>query len=184
MLQIVIPEMEIYDEARNEFINIKTQTIRMEHSLVSVSKWESKWCKPFLDSKDKTLEEIRDYAKCMTITQNVDPNAYYGLSESNYKEIIEYINKPMTATWFTDHSTKGLPGKKSSEQITSELIYYWMTVYNIPFECQKWHLNRLLTLVRICNVKESGEKKMSKRDIMAQNKALNAARRAKHRTRG
>lgn len=173
MLTITIPATELFDEKTQTFFSTKEQTLQLEHSLVSLSKWESKWCKPFLTNDDKTLEETVDYIKCMTITQNVDPNSYNFLSRSNIEEINRYISSPMTATTFyedTQRSTK-------KEIITSELIYYWMISLNIPMECQKWHLNRLLTLVRVCNVKNAPPKKMSRSEIMRRNSALNAARR-------
>ena len=153
----------------------------MEHSLVSLSKWESKWCKPFFSRHEKTDEEMIDYIKCMTLTKNVKDDIYYRLTEYNVEQIKNYIDAPMTATRFSDD--KG--GKSSSEGITSELIYYWMIALNIPFDpCQKWHINRLLTLVKICSKKNQPEKKRSARDTMSRNKSLNAARRKQLKTRG
>ena len=180
MLKITIPAVEQYDEVNQEFITTKEQTLQLEHSLVSLSKWESKWGKPFLSKEAKTVEETTDYIRCMTITQNVDPNVYNFLTNQNIQEVNQYIEAPMTATWFAeDKNSKG--GK---EQITSELIYYWMISLNIPFECQKWHLNRLLTLVRVCNVKNQPPKKMGKKELMSRNAALNAARRKQLNTKG
>jgi hypothetical protein len=181
MLRIAVPVgPEEWDEEKEEFINPKIQTLQLEHSLVSLSKWESKWCKPFLSSKEKTIEETMDYIKCMTITQNVDPDLYNHLTAENIEKINQYIYAPMTATTFSDGKTN----KPNREIITSELVYYWMVALNIPFECQKWHLNRLLTLIRICNVKNEPPKKMSKRDVMSRNAALNAARRKQFNTNG
>lgn len=180
MLIITIPAVEMFDENTQEFFTLKEQTLQLEHSLVSLSKWESKWCKAFLTKQEKTLEETMDYIKCMTITQNVDPSVYNRLSRSNIDEIYKYIEAPMTATTFYGDSQKG----HSNETVTSELIYYWMISLNIPMECQKWHLNRLLTLIRVCNVKNTPPKKMSKRDIMSRNAALNAARRKQMGTKG
>lgn len=180
MLSITVPEGELYDEAKQEFISTKSQMIRLEHSLVSISKWESRWCKPFLETKEKTPEEIIDYVKCMTITQNVDPNIYYFLSKKNIDAINKYISSPMTATTFSSMERGGA----NREKVTSELIYYWMVAFNIPFECQKWHLNRLITLIKICNIKNSPTKKKSQREIMASNAALNAARKKKYNTHG
>ena len=178
MLQITIPASEMYD---GEFFHeYKEQTLQLEHSLVSLSKWESKWRKPFLSKDNKTDEEILDYIKCMTITQNVPPETYLRLTMDNIKEINAYIDSPMTATTFSDHKT----GKSGREIVTSELVYYWMIALNIPFECQKWHLNRLLTLIRVCELKNAPPKKRSKRDIMSNNAALNAARRKQFNTRG
>lgn len=174
MLTIAIPSSEFFDEASNKFIAIKPTTLQLEHSLVSLSKWESKWHKPFLDKRKKTEEETIDYIRCMTLTQNVDPNVYYGLSNKVLQEISAYIENPMTATWFSEDRNQGRPNR---EVITSELIYYWMIALQIPFECQKWHLNRLLTLIRVCNIKNTPGKKMSKSELMNRNAALNAARR-------
>ena len=155
MLQITIDPPELWDEEKQEFIIIKGQTLQLEHSLVSISKWESKWHKPFLSKNEKTPEETIHYIKCMTLTQNVNPDLYNYLSQDNFKEINDYIDNPMTATTFSKKS----PGKPNREQITSELIYYWMIALNIPVEFQKWHLNRLLTLVEVCNVKKAPPKK-------------------------
>lgn len=180
MLIITVPEAELFDSSKNEFYKIKGQTIALEHSLVSISKWESKWHKPFLyDKEKKTTEELIDYIRCMTLTQNVNPNLYNALSRENFDKITDYINDPMTATWFTE--TKGKPNR---EIVTSEIIYYWMIALNIPFECQKWHINRLLTLIRVCNEKNAPSKKMSKREIINRNRALNAARRKATGSRG
>lgn len=173
MLEITIPAMEMWDEANQEFINTKAQTLQLEHSLVSLSKWESKWCKPFFSKQEKTFEETVDYIRCMALNKNISPDIYKTLSTQNIKEINTYIDAPMTATWFA----KDKSGVNSREQITSELIYYWMIALNIPFECQKWHLNRLLTLIKVCSIKNQPAKKMSRREIMSRNAALNAARR-------
>ena len=180
MLEITIPSVELWDESKQEFVITKEATLKLEHSLVSLSKWESKWCKPFLSKTNKTDEEMIDYVRCMTLTQNVPDEVYRCLTDDNIRKIYEYIDAPMTATWFNDDKTKGT----SREQTTSELIYYWMIALNIPFECQKWHLNRLLTLIRVCNIKNQPPKKMSKRDIMSRNAALNAARRNQLHTKG
>lgn len=180
MLTITIPAREMFDEKTQTFFNCKEQKLQLEHSLVSLSKWESKWCKPFLTKEEKTLEEIIDYVKCMTITQNVDPNVYNNLSSANVKEINDYIAAPMTATTFGDNKQSG----RSKEITTAELIYYWMISFNIPMECQKWHLNKLLTLIRVCNIKNTPPKKSSKRDIMNRYASLNAARRQQLNTKG
>lgn len=180
MLEITIPAIELYDEANEEFINLKEQTLRLEHSLVSLSKWESKWCKPFLTKDEKTREETIDYIKCMTITQNVDPDVYNRITNEHIQQVSKYIEAPMTATTFNEPKKGG----SNREQITAELVYYWMIALNIPFECQKWHLNRLLTLVRVCNIKNQPPKKMSKRDIMSRNSQLNAARKKQMNTKG
>ena len=180
MLKITIPAFEGWDEERQEFVDFKEQKLQLEHSLVSLSKWESKWCKPFLTNDAKTSEETIDYIRCMTLTQNVDPDIYMRLTNENIKQINDYISAPMTATWFSDDSK----GSRSREQITSELIYYWMIALTIPFECQKWHLNRLLTLIKVCNVKNAPPKKLSQNEIMSRNRALNEARRKALKSKG
>ena len=174
MLEITIPGTEEWDEDKEEFITTKETTLRLEHSLVSLSKWESRWGKPFLDSEDKTIEETLDYIRCMTLTQNVDPNVYYGLTSENVKQVEAYILAPMTATTISRRNNKTF-GQK--ETITSELIYYWMIALNIPFECQKWHLNRLITLIEVCNIKNSPPKKLSRNELLMRNTELNAKRR-------
>ena len=180
MLRITIPAVEQWDEAKQEFISTKEQTLSLEHSLVSLSKWESKWCKAFLTKQEKTFEETLDYIKFMTLTQNVDPEVYKYLTNGHIDEVNRYIEAPMTATYFSEDKN----GKTSREQITAELIYYWMISLNIPFECQKWHLNRLLTLIKVCNIKNTPPKKRSKKEIMSRNAALNAARRKQLNTKG
>lgn len=180
MLEITIPSRELFDESTQEFIKTKEQTLRLEHSLVSLSKWESKWCKIFLSKEEKTLEETLDYIRCMTLTQNVDPNVYNYLTTENITQINQYIEAPMTATTFHDDKTS----KNSRELVTSELVYYWMIALNIPFECQKWHLNRLLTLIRVCNIKNQPPKKMGKRETASSYAQLNAARRKQMNTKG
>lgn len=173
MLELTLSGKELYDDVEEEFVNIDPVTIRLEHSLVSISKWESKWRKPFLKPNYKfSQEEFADYVKCMTITQNVDPMVYAYLSASEKKTIQDYIDTEQTATTFNNIENK--PGRQI---VTSELIYYWMTLYQIPFECQKWHISRLLTLIQICNIKNGNQKKMSPRAIMNQNRILNAQRR-------
>lgn len=181
MLKITIPAIELYDEATNRiYTNSKPQTLALEHSLVSISKWESKWHKPFLTDEKKTTEEAIDYVRCMTLTQNVDPGVYKFLTAENFRDVNKYIEDPMTASWVTEPSS----GKHSSETITSELIYYWMIALNIPVEFQKWHLNRLLMLIKVCNAKNTPPKKMSKGEILRRNRSLNAARRKAMGTRG
>lgn len=181
MLRITIPAVErAWDESKQEFVSMKEQTLQLEHSLVSLSKWESKWCKPFIGTEDKTTEETIDYIKCMTITQNVKPEVYHFLTKENIKQIEDYIDAPMTATTFSDDDR----GVGPREIITSELIYYWMMVLDIPFECQKWHFNRLLTLIRVCKVKNAPPKKMSQTDLMNRNRALNELRKKQLNTNG
>lgn len=180
MLKIIIPSIESYDEEKNEFINSKEQILELEHSLVSISKWESKWHKAFLSNTEKTSEETIDYIKCMTLNK-VSDDVYLFLSNDNIEQVKNYIDATMTATTINHSQSKG---SSKREIITSELIYYWMIALTIPFECQKWHLNRLLTLINVCNVKNSPPKKMSRREAMQRNKATNAARRAKMNTGG
>ena len=176
MLRITIPKTEAFDELTNEFIYTKEQTISLEHSLVSISKWESKWHKPYLSKEPKSTEETLDYVRCMTLTQNVDPKVYYCIPDSEMKKIADYLEDPMTATWFSEDedSTKG----RQSRIITSELIYYWMITLGVPFECQKWHINRLITLIRVCNEENKPRKKMPTNQLLARNAKLNKARRA------
>lgn len=169
---IKIPEQELWNETKQEFYYIKPATLQIEHSLVSLSKWESKWHKPFLGKEEKTMEETIDYIRCMTITQNVNPEVYQFITDDVVDQIAEYIEDPMTATWFSSK-----PKKLGRDVVTSELIYYWMVIHNIPFECQKWHLNRLITLIRVCNEMNTPKKKRSARQIAKDNAALNAARR-------
>lgn len=174
MLTIIIPEGEMFNEQTNEFVYTKEQKLVLEHSLVSLSKWESKWKKPFLDNKDKTPEETLDYIRCMTITKNVDEVAYYNLPQEVISKVNNYISDTMTATTFSNNVQQ----RGRRETITSEIIYYWMVNFNIPFECEKWHLNRLLTLIQVCSIKSQNDsKKMSKREILQQNNETNALRR-------
>lgn len=180
MLNLTIPPAELFDENTSEFIYLPAVSIKLEHSLLAISKWESKWQKPFLDKEQKKSEEFYDYIRCMTITLNIDPKVYRRLTKKQLEIINDYINSPMTATTFTTNKKE----KASKEIVTSELIYYWMTVNQIPFEAEKWHINRLLTLIRICSIKNGKPDKMSKNDIYAQNRALNKARRARTGSKG
>lgn len=179
MLTVTIPDFEMYDSLTGEFVTIKGQTISLEHSLVSISKWESKWKKPFIGGEKKTQAEALDYIRCMTITKGVNPLLYNNIPSYVLRQIKDYIDDPMTATTITDHdaankSKKNQPPKK---KITSEEIYWQMTALNIPFECDKWHFNRLQMLLRVCSIKNSPSKKMSKQETAQSNRALNAARR-------
>ena len=178
MLELMVPGHEFFDEDKNEFVSTKPTKIVLEHSLISLSKWESKWEKPFLSS-DKTTPETIDYIRCMTLTQNVDPLVYNSLSKENLEAVGNYIQAPMTAT-----KLKARKQARSNETVTAELIYYWMIALNIPFECQKWHLNKLLTLIEVCSIKNQPQKKMSRSEILRHNRELNAARRAKYKTKG
>lgn len=172
MLRVPVKARDLFNEETNEFISTGDTVLQLEHSLISLSKWESKWHKPFLNTDNKTEEEMVDYIRCMTITQNVDPDVYYGLSEENIVMIKDYMENPMTATWFSDKHNP----KNRQKAVTAELIYYWMISLGIPFECEKWHLNRLLTLIRVCNIENAPKKKMRKGDVFKQNTSLNQAR--------
>lgn len=173
MLTIIVPGVEMFDEETQEFVTKGDVTLELEHSLVSLSKWESKHEKPFLGKDEKTVEEVSDYIRCMFLTPEVPEEVFLRLSESNIKAVNDYLDARMSATWFND--PPGAPG--SRDVITSELIYYWMVTFQIPFECEMWHLNRLFTLIRVCNVKQAKPKKMSRTEIAARNRELNIQRR-------
>jgi hypothetical protein len=178
MLKIEIPPVEVFNEDDNSFHYTKPITLSLEHSLVSVSKWESKWCVPFL-STNKIEEQIRDYIRCMTVTQNIDEEAYKFLNSANFNEINIYIDAPMSATIITNDDKR-----TNKEVITSEIIYYWMITLGIPFECQKWHLNRLLMLINVCSIKQQKPRRMSAREATMRNRALNEQRKAQLNTLG
>ncbi|MBT9803477.1 hypothetical protein [Blautia sp. MCC269] len=185
MLEITVPAEEVWDDEKEEFVSssvFREWHLQLEHSLVSLSKWERKWHKPFFSKKDKTLPEIIDYIKCMTITKSVPPEVYDRISKNQklIDTISNYIDDPMTATTFHNESSK----HTSREIITAELIYYWMISYGIPVEFEKWHINSLLTLIRVCNIKNSPGKKLSAAEITRRNEALNKARRARHHSKG
>jgi len=181
MLTIEIPDKEVYDEKENVFFTIKGRTIVLEHSLVSLAKWESKWGKPFLTREGHSRAETIDYIKFMTITQNIPPEVFQNLTQDVLAKINAYIEDPQTATTFSQkEKQKGI----NRDIITAEIIYYWMIALNIPFECQKWHLNRLLTLINVCNIKSQPSKKMTRQELLARNRALNAQRRAQLNSRG
>lgn len=180
MLRITIPEKEYWDEKEERFVYAKEQTLQLEHSLVSLSKWEAKWNKAFLSRNDKSYDETLDYIKCMTITQNVNPEVYLRLTNENIDQINAYIEAPMTATYIPEDKN----GKRSNEQVTSELIYYWMISMNIPLDCQKWHLNRLLALIKVCEIKNTPPKKRSKKDLASRHAAINARNRQRFNSKG
>lgn len=182
MLQITIPSGEYFNSKTNEFVQVKEKNLVLEHSLVSISKWEAKWHKPFLGIEKKTKEEVIDYIRCMTLTQNVSPKDYLRLTKQNLKEIEDYIDDPMTATTFSEDKHRSKVNRKKI--ITSEEIYYWMIKANIPIECQKWHLNRLFTLIRVCNIKDSPRKKMGAKELFNRNRALNEYRKKAMHTNG
>lgn len=185
MLKLVIPAREVYDETNDCFISTQKDTVlQLEHSLLSVAKWEAIYKKPFIDKNTKTYQESIDYIRCMTITQNVNPDVYKLLTKEMFDAINAYIDEPMTATTFSKNAQGGSGIGRNGEKITAELIYYWMIALGIPFECQKWHLKRLLTLIEVCSIKNGPQKKMSQKDTIMQYKALNEQRRLAHKTRG
>lgn len=180
MLELVVPATESYDEVTQQFINSSETHLRLEHSLVALSKWESEWEKPFIGKDVKTDEQTMSYIRCMALDPDIPPEVFHNLSPENYKAINQYIEAKMTATWFTDKPTR----EGSRETITSELIYYWMIALNIPMECENWHLGRLFTLIKVCNQKNSPPKKMTKQELRERNRRLNAERKAQLNTTG
>lgn len=178
MLTITIPAGSYWDEAEEIFRECKGWTLQLEHSLVSISKWESKYHKPFIGKENKSLDETLYYAKCMTLN-DVDEEAYMFLTDFHINTINDYIADPMTATTIKKNNKKS--GRST---ITSEIIYYWMIALGIPSEYRYWHLNRLITLIDVCDEKNKPAKKMSKQDIYARNAAINAANRAKFNSKG
>ena len=181
MLSINIKSRELFDERTSEFITVKGGTLKLEHSLVSISKWESKWKIPFLSKKKKTNAQIDDYIRCMSVNGDPDPILIASISSEDKNRIIDYIEEKQTATWFTNLDDKR---DTKSDIITSERIYYWMIIHHIPHEYEKWHLSRLLTLIEICNRENTPPKKMTQAEIIARNKALNAERKARLHSRG
>ncbi len=181
-LVLTIPGREYYNEITQEFVTVQETTIRLKHSLLSLSKWEAKYKRPFLDvRRQPNYEETLDYIKFMTITQNVDPNVYNVLNNEHINLVNEYISDNMTGTTFgTDPNN--LPAKKHGNPMSAEVIYYYMTEFNIPMECQKWHLNRLLTLIRVCGIKKTPPKKS--RGSAKSRQQLNAIRRQQNNTKG
>lgn len=179
-LTIDIPGKELFDQKTNRFIVTKPTTITLEHSLLSISKWESKWHKPYFSRETKSEEEALDYIRCMCLTPNVDINVFRVIDSEGAKKITDYIQDPMTATTIHQRDKKS-----SREIITNELIYYWMADFGIPFDpCQKWHINRLFTLIQVASAKNQPSKKMSRRDMLNERNLLNAQRRAKYNSRG
>lgn len=179
MLELEIPATEQWDEKNQEFVYSEKQTLCLEHSLISLSKWESKWHKPYLSSKELSREEALDYVRCMTVNKVKDDKVYEFITPEMFKQINDYISDPMSATFFNNKQERG-----SNQKIVSELIYYWMISLGIPFECEKWHLNRLMALIKVCQRKSGGGKKMSTSDLNARNAAINKARRAKMGSKG
>ncbi len=183
MLIVDVAGCELFDESTSEFITVRPCKLHLEHSLISLSKWESKWRKPYLDDRTpRTLPEFIDYVRCMTVNSGVDPNTYRALSRKNISEIQTYINDKQTATWFSKAQSKS--GVTHGRIITSELIYYWMIAYNIPADYRKWHLSRLLTLIEVCNAENAPKNSMSRSEMANQRRALNAQRKASLKTTG
>ena len=181
MLTLVLPEREFFDEASGQFVMMPAVTLKLEHSLVSLSKWESFWETPFLNDSTKTDEQAIDYVRCMNLSPEVPPDTFANLRPVDHKMISAYIDKKMTATWFSDTPGRG----PSGEVVTAEIVYYWMIALNIPFTCETWHLNRLLTLIKVCNQKNQPDKpKMSQAQLMERNRALNEERRKRWNTSG
>ncbi len=179
-LTVTIPDKELFDAKTGHFITIRGRSIVLEHSLLSVVKWESKWHKTYFDKVQKTPEESVDYIRCMCITQNVDPSVFLAMNKETVQKIADYINDPMTGT-----KLRKIQQKPNREIVTNELIYYWMTEFGIPFDpCEKWHLNRLMTLIEVCARKNSPPKKRGAKQMAQERSALNAQRRAKYNTRG
>ena len=194
MFEITIPGEELWDARRAEFTSTKAVTLRLEYSLVSLSKWESKWHIPFFDdSMEKTPEQMQDFVRCMTVTQGVDPTVYARLTVENLNAIYRYMEDPMTATWFAG---EGRPGEKNQngttkrrarrrppgtwKVLTSEVLYSRMFQAGVPIECERWHLNRLMTLIRVCQEEQAPPRKMSRKDALRQRRELNAARMKKY----
>lgn len=181
MISIEVPiSPEGWDEYKQEFVDPKTVVLELEHSLVSISKWESKWHKAFLSGKEKTAEETLDYIRCMTLNEKIDPEVYRHLTQENINTINDYIQAPMTATVFRKEQNPG----NNKDVTTSELIYYWMITNNIPFECENWHVNRLLTLIRVCGVKNNPSKKRNKGELARSYAEINKANRARYNSKG
>lgn len=180
MYKLAIPKQDLWDEGREKFIPIDSEVLELEHSLVSLDKWESKWCIPWLSRQPKTREQRIDYIRCMTLNEISNDNVYLAITNSQLKEVDEYINRKMTATTF-----KQSKEKHGSKFVTAELIYYWMSSFNIPYmPCQNWHLNKLLTLIKVCSEEQKGPQKQSRREALEEQHRLNQERRAKYNTKG
>lgn len=177
MLTLYVKGTEYYDEIRNEFVAVESANLELEHSLQSLTKWEAKHKKSFLDTISKGLqpEEVLDYVKCMTLKEPKDKNIYLCLNAIHVEQIKNYIQDPMTATTFMELKKPVKTNKR--EIITSEIIYYWMLEAGIPFECDTWNLNHLLALIRVVSIKNSNVK-MSRKETKDFNKAMMAKRRA------
>lgn len=183
MLTITVPHLELFDEITETFVNTPAVELQLEHSLASLSKWESKFEKPFLGPEEKSTEEVLGYIEAMTLTPNVPPEIYRRLTDELIEQVYKYIDAKMSATWFTER--KQNPNTRR-EIITAEIIYYWLIQFNIPFECEHWHLSRLFTLIKVCNEKNAPEKKsqMNQRDLAAERRKINEERKKKYNTSG
>lgn len=180
MLKIRVPGQEFFDEENEIFVEVGSIELELEHSLASISKWESIWEKPFLGPDDKTSEETISYIECMIVTEDFPKDVVFKFSKENFQDINAYIDSKMSATWFAK-----LPGKGTNrEVVTAEIVYYWMLTLQIPMECQYWHIGRLFTLIRVVNEKNAPKKKMSKREALAKQRALNEQRLAMYNTNG
>lgn len=179
MLQLTIPPSEHFDHKKREFLKLPGYEVELEHSLLSLSKWESKYKTRFIGHTMNDVNQVLDYIRMMCVTPNVDPNFVLGLTKEMSEQIRVYIQTEHTATTINEVKTP-----RSSEAVSSELIYYWMTVYNIPFTCETWNLSRLLMLIRICSIKQEKPKKMSRAEALSRQRSLNAQRRAQYNSSG
>jgi hypothetical protein len=180
MLTLTVGATDVFDDEEGSFKTHGGVELQLEHSLVSLSKWESIHEIPFLGPKAKTPEQLASYFECMVLTPNPPGDFLQRLSKDNVDEVQTYIDRKMTATWFSELE----PKTRNQETITAELVYYWMTVYKIPFTCETWHLNRLFTLIRIASLKQQKPKKMSRGEIARRNRELNEQRKAQMKTSG
>lgn len=184
MLKLTIHGTEQFDEASNEFFTPADVNLELEHSLISLSKWEAIWEKPFLSAEEKTTDETFSYIECMCLTPDVPPETFRRLRGDHLETINKYIEAKMSATWFTDAPA---PKGRSREVITAEIMYHWIVAFTLPLDVENWHLNRFFTLVKVCNEKNAPpdkKKKMSPQQIMERNRALNEKRLQELKTKG
>ena len=187
MVEIYIPKSQIIDEETGVVYTAeKDWKLALEHSLISVQKWEAKWHVAFLNKGTRTFEQTIDYLRCMTLTPNVPDEVYYCIPHTELKRVLEYVDDPMTATRINDGFDSGNSyGKKMGKDvITAEVIYNWMISLNIPTEYRKWHLNQLLTLIRVINAKNQPKKKRRMRDVLEEYKSINEANKRRFGTKG
>ena len=176
VLDLYIPGKEFWNSELQEFIYTKDITLHLKHSLVSLTRWEQHYKRRFLDNGPKNEEEYRFYIQCMTLNKDVDPLVYTVLQEDDIKKVTDYLHDSMTATTLPKQNNN----RSNSEKLSSELIYYYMTALNIPFECEKWFLNNLIILISIASIKNNPQEKKSK-PSWSSIRALNAERNAKAR---